>query len=245
MNIFKFLALVFLFSTMFSSSALAYSVKAPEGKTLKVHWAVLQSKQGKMNEMGAIGARTVAKYVPDEKGTYSLYGAVAKENPDLMRLLEIYEDEEAYQIHRSSEGFKQYIEERAPILESLIILPVDPVVLEQKAEGHGTLVSMTIVEVAPENLEAFKKLIIQEMTRAVKEDEGVLGLFATAEQGEKQNRFHTMEIYSDENAREKYLSSENYQEYRKQADKFLTFRKVFENYPAQIILSKKGLHLEK
>ena len=162
-----------------------------------------------------------------------------------MRLLEIYEDEEAYQIHRSSEGFKQYIEERAPILESLIILPVDPVVLEQKAEGPGTLVSMTIVEVAPENLEAFKKLIIQEMTRAVKEDEGVLGLFATAEQGEKQNRFHTMEIYSDENAREKYLSSENYQEYRKQADKFLTFRKVFENYPAQIILSKKGLHLEK
>ena len=242
MKIFTLTLSLFLCLSFLISSASAYPVFAPKGHKLKVHWAVVQSKPGKMDEISAIGARTVAKYTPGEKGSYSLYGAVARENENIMRLLEIYEDEDAYQIHRNSEGFKQYIEERAPILEKLIILPVDPVVLEQKAEGTGKFVSMTIVEVKPENLEDFKALIKQEMTRAVADEAGVLGLFATAEQGEKNYRFHTMEIYTDEDAHKKYLSSDKYQEYRKRADKMLSSRKVFENYPANVTLSAKGLH---
>ncbi|MBQ7152101.1 MAG: carboxymuconolactone decarboxylase family protein [Synergistaceae bacterium] len=243
MKAFLLILSAFLCLSVLVGSAFAYPVFAPEGHKLKVHWAVVQSKEGKMDEISAIGARTVAKYTPHEKGSYSLYGAIAKENKNIMRLLEIYEDEEAYQVHRASEGFKQYIEERKPILENLIILPVDPVVLEQKAEGRGKFVSMTIVEVNPEKLEEFKALIKQEMTRAVAEDAGVLGLFATTEQGDKNYRFHTMEIYTDSNAQEKYLSSNEYKNYRKEADKMISSRKVFENYPANINLSSKGLHL--
>ena len=242
MKILGFIVFIFVCIAVFTNSAGAYPVSAPEGHKIKVHWAVVQSKEGKMDEISAIGARTVAKYTPNEKGSYSLYGAIARENENIMRLLEIYEDEDAYQVHRASEGFKQYIEERAPILEKLIILPVDPIVLEQKAEGTGKFVSMTIVEVKPENLEDFKALIKKEMTRAVAEEAGVLGLFATAEQGEKNYRLHTMEIYTNEDAQEKYLSSDEYQAYRKEADKMLSSRQVFENYPANITLSAKGLH---
>ena len=115
MKIFEFLLLTLLCVLLVPKSASAYQVFAPEGNKLKVHWAVVQSKEGKMDEISAIGARTVAKYTPHEKGSYSLYGAIAKENKNIMRLLEIYEDEEAYQVHRASEGFKQYIEERKPI----------------------------------------------------------------------------------------------------------------------------------
>ena len=242
MKIFELIIFIFLCLATYTNSASAYPVFAPEGHKLKVHWAVVQSKEGKMDEISAIGARTVAKYTPNEKGSYSLYGAIAKENENIMRLLEIYEDEAAYQIHRASEGFKQYIEERKPILENLIILPVDPIVLEQKAEGNGKFVSMTIVEVKPENLESFKALIKKEMTRAVAEESEILGLFATAEQGEKNYRLHTMEIYTNEDAQKKYLSSNEYQAYRKEADKMLSSRQVFENYPANITLSSKGLH---
>ena len=242
MKIFELIIFIFLCLAVFTNSASAYPVFAPEGHKIKVHWAVVQSKEGKMDEISAIGARTVAKYTPNEKGSYSLYGAIAKENKNIMRLLEIYEDEEAYQVHRASEGFKQYIEERAPILEKLIILPVDPIVLEQKEKGIGKFVGMTIVEVKQENLEDFKKLIKKEMTRAVAEEAEVLGLFATAEQGDKNYRFHTMEIYTNEDAYKKYLASDKYQEYRKEADKMLSHRQIFENYPANITLSNKGLH---
>ena len=237
----KFFATI-IFTLLITGTAIAHGVHAPEGKTLKVHWAVLQAKEGNMSEMAAISARTVAKYTPNETGSYSLYGGIAKENPDLMRILEIYEDEQAYEIHRSSEGFKQFIEERKPILEKLTILPVDPIVLEQKAEGTGKTVVMTLVEVKPENLDEFKTLITREMTRAVADESGVLGLFATSEQGERNNFIHTLEIYRDDSAREKYLASEEYNSYRKEANKFLSSRKVFENYPANIKLSRKGLH---
>ena len=98
-----FVAIIFML--LMTASAFADTVHAPEGKTLKVHWAVLQAKEGKMSEMAAISARTVAKYTPNEKGSYSLYGGIARENPDLMRILEIYEDDQAYEIHREPKNF--------------------------------------------------------------------------------------------------------------------------------------------
>ena len=243
MKIFEVVISVLLCVAVMTNSANAYSVFAPEGKNLKVQWAVLQSKEGKMNEMGAIGAKTVAKYTQDEKGTYSLYGGVDQENHNFMRLLEIYEDEEAYQVHRSSEGFKQYVEQRAPILEKLFILPVDPIVLEQKSSGIGSIITMALFEVKPECLEDFKTLITTEMKRAVADEDGVLGLFATSEQGDKGNRIHTMEIFSDANARERYLNSQHWNECRSKVDTMLLSRHSVENLPTHIILSTKGLHL--
>ncbi|MBQ7734245.1 MAG: antibiotic biosynthesis monooxygenase, partial [Synergistaceae bacterium] len=190
----KIFVLVMLFVSLMANASFAYPVFAPEGKTLKVHWAVLEAKPGKMAEMSAISARTVAKFTPKESGSYSLYGGIDKDNQDLMRILEIYEDEAAYQVHRESEGFKAFISEREPILESLKILPVDTVVLEQKASGLGKCVYMTLVEVKPESLDEFKALITSEMTRAVAQESGVLGLFATSEQGARRNFIHTLEI---------------------------------------------------
>ena len=239
----KIFALVILFVSLLAGASFAYPVFAPEGKNLKVHWAVLEAKQGKMSEMAAISARTVAKFTPHESGSYSLYGGIDKDNPDLMRILEIYEDEAAYQVHRDSEGFKAFISEREPILEGLKILPVDPVILEQKESGVGKCVYMTLVEVKPECLNEFKALITREMTRAIAQESGVLGLFATSEQGARNNFIHTLEIYTDEISRTKYLASSGYKSYREEADKFIVSRKAFENSPANIVLSKKGLHL--
>ncbi|MBQ3654733.1 MAG: carboxymuconolactone decarboxylase family protein [Synergistaceae bacterium] len=238
----KILALALL-AVMFAAQAWAYPVTSPKGKTLKVHWAVLEAKSGKMSEMAAISARTVAKFTPNEPGSYSLYGGIDSANPDIMRLLEIYEDESAYEIHRSSAGFKAFIEERKPILETLTILPVDPIVLEQKAEGRAKTVSMTLVEVKPECLEEFRRLTVQEFTRAVNEDAGVLALFATSEQGERSNFVHTLEIFTDDEAREKYLASEKFRAFTDNTSGLVRSAKVFTNKPTNILLSRKGLHL--
>lgn len=132
MKVFMLAAMCFMLMT---SVANAHTVFAPAGKNLKIHWAVLQSNPGMMPKIAEIGSRTVAKYTPNEPGTYSLYGRLDKSNPNIMRLLEIYEDEEAYKIHTSTEGFKAFVEERKPFLESVKFLPVDAVVLEQKSEG--------------------------------------------------------------------------------------------------------------
>ena len=228
---------------MCASQALAYPVTAHEGKTLKIHWAVLQAKPGKMAEMAAISARTVAKYTPNEPGSYSLYGAIDAQNTDIMRLLEIYEDEAAYQVHRDSDGFKAFITEREPILESIKFLPVDPIVMEQKAQGRGKTVSMVLAEVKPECLDEFRKLTTQEFTRAVAEVPGVMGLFATSEKGERSNFVHTLEVFADDAARTEYLASESFKAFTEKTAGLVKSVKVFENLPANIVLSRKGLHL--
>ena len=196
-----------------------------------------------MFDMAMISSRTVAKYTPNEKGSYSLYGGIDAQNPDIMRILEIYEDEAAYQVHRESEGFKAFIEERKPILESLKILPVTPLVLEQKKDGTAKTVLMTLVEVKPEKLAEFTELIKHEMLRAVAVDPGVLGLFATAELADRNNVIHILELYTDEEAMKQYKSSQEYQLYRKKADNMSDSRKEISNAPAGVKLSSKGLHL--
>ena len=60
-----------------------------------------------------------------ESGTYALYGAIEKNNPNVMRLLEIYANDEAYRIHSTSAAFQQYRAERLPYLAGLKILPVN------------------------------------------------------------------------------------------------------------------------
>ena len=239
----KILIIAFVMTILMCGHSYAHTVFSPEGKTMKIHWAVLESKPGKMSDMAAISSRTVAKATPNESGTYSLYGAIDAKNPDIMRLLEIYEDEEAYAVHTSSEGFKAFVEERKPILESVKFLPVDAVVLEQKKEGTGKTIILSLIEVKPDELEAFKELITQEMTRAVAEVPGVMGMFATSEKGERKNFIHTMEIYADDEAMKAYTNSEAYEAYRKKADIMTASRKDFDSKPANITLSNKGLHL--
>ena len=239
----KILIIAVVMTILMCGHSYAHTVFSPEGKTMKIHWAVLESKTGKMSDMAAISSRTVAKATPNESGTYSLYGAIDASNPDIMRLLEIYEDEDAYTVHTSSEGFKAFVGERKPILESVKFLPVDAVVLEQKKEGTGKTIILSLIEVKNENLEEFKSLIAQEMTRAVAEVPGVMGMFATSEKGERKNFIHAMEIYADNEAMKEYTHSEKYEAYRKKADAMTESRKDFDSKPANVTLSAKGLHL--
>ena len=56
-----------------------------------VHWAVVESTPGGMTAMGRIAQETVGPQSAREAGTYALYGGIDAQNPDVMRLLEIYE----------------------------------------------------------------------------------------------------------------------------------------------------------
>ncbi|MBQ9629021.1 MAG: antibiotic biosynthesis monooxygenase, partial [Synergistaceae bacterium] len=237
----KFIMVFMILCVMFTAKeSYAHTVFSPEGKNMKIHWAVLESKPGRMSDMAAISVRTVAKSTPNESGTYSLYGAVDAANHDIMRLLEIYEDEDAYTVHTSSEGFKAFVEERKSILESVKFLPVDAVVLEQKKEGKAKTIILSLIEVKNDNLEEFKASITQEMTRAVAEVPGIMGMFATSEKGERKNFIHTMEIYADDEAQKEYTNSSEYKSYRKKADVMTESRKDFPSEPANITLSSKG-----
>ncbi len=223
-----------------SATASAHPIRTPEGNMPMIHWAVVESTPGDMAKMGEVAARTVGPTAAGERGTYALYGGIDAEQPDVMRLLEIYESYEAYRIHATSEGFQAYRAERLPILKSLKILEANGIVLEQKAEGVGTVVPMHRYEVRPERLAEYQKLAAAEAVRAVRDDAGVLGIFVTAEH-DAPNVIHTMEIYRDEAAYQSYAESEAYGEYLRGLSSMFTAAREIANRPAHIVLSTKGL----
>ena len=228
-----------ILSTM---SVNARSIRTPDGHMPLVHWAVVESTDGDMQKIIDIGAKVLAPVVPSESGTYCLYGGIDVENPNVMRLLEIYESFEAYRIHSSSEAFQQYRAERLPVLKSLKILEVNGIVLEQKSEGIGTIVYMRRIEVEPAQLAKYQQLVSNEAIRAVREDSGVMGMFVTAEQA-NHNIIHTMEIYKDVAAYESYINSSKYQELTANIKSMILSEKTIENLPTNIILSDKGERL--
>ena len=223
---------------MITAISEAKSIRTPEGNMPRVQWAVVESSEGTMPQIIDMGARILAPTTAKEAGTYALYGAIEKNNTNLMRLLEIYASDEAYRIHSTSEAFQQYRAERLPILAGLKILPVNGIVLEQKNHGVGKIARTNRFEIAPKNLSTFQKIISDEAIRAVREDSGVMGAFVTAEQPNP-NILHTMMIFSDENAAKRYFSSIAYKNYRKQVENLIQNEKMIEYQPTKIILSEK------
>lgn len=223
---------------MLTATAAAKSIRTPEGNMPRVQWAVVESISGEMSRMIEMGARILAPTTAKEAGTYALYGVVEKDNPNLMRLLEIYASDEAYRIHSTSLAFQQYRAERLPILAGLKILPVNGIVLEQKNSGVGTISVTNRFEIEPVDLATFQKLISDEAIRAVREDSEVMGAFVTAEQPNP-NILHTMIIFADEKAAQKYFSSDAYKNYRRQAEKLIKIERAINYQPTKIILSEK------
>ncbi|MBR1886028.1 MAG: antibiotic biosynthesis monooxygenase [Schwartzia sp.] len=222
------------------ATAAAHPIRTPEGNMPMVHWAVVESTPGDMQKMGEAAARTVGPQAVSEAGTYALYGGVDAEQPDVLRLIEIYESYEAYRIHSTSEAFQMYRAERLPILKSLKIFEANGIALEQKAEGVGTVVLMHRYEVRPERLAEYQKLATAEAVRAVRDDAGVLGIFVTAEH-DAPNVIHTMEIFRDEAAYQSYVESAPYGEYLRGTSSIFTAAREIANRPAHIVLSAKGL----
>ncbi len=223
-----------------NAAAKAESLRTPEGNMPMVHWAVLESTPGDMQTMSGIAAKTVGPQAAKESGTYALYGGVDASNQDKMRLLEIYESYEAYRIHSSSEAFQEYRAARLPYLKSLKILEVNGIALEQKKEGVGSVVLMRRYEVDPRRLLEFQHLAKAEAIRAVREEDGVLGMFVTAEH-DAPNIIHTMEIYRDKASYDEYAASQENLTFQKNTEPMFLNVHVVENAPTRITLSDKGL----
>ena len=234
----KFFLLMLGVMLMLEATATAKSIRTPEGNMPRVQWAVVESTAGTMPQMIEMGARILAPTTATEAGTYALYGVIERDNPNLMRLLEIYASDEAYRIHSTSPAFQQYRAERLPILAGLKLLPVNAIVLEQKERGIGTIVKTNRFEIAPANLAKFQQIISDEAVRAVREDSGVMGAFVTAEQP-RPNFLHTMIIFSDDKAAQKYFASSAYKNYRKQVETLIQAEHVIDYQPAAINLSEK------
>lgn len=216
----------------------AKTIENPDGSAPLIHWAILRSTDGEMKNMQNMAAQYVAPYSAKEEGTYIIYGGIDKNNPNIQRLLEIYKDEAAYQIHRSSEGFKQYQVARATILEELRIMEVDPVIMESQEKGTGDYIITTKIEIRPEALDDFKNDLRTLVNISMQKNPDILALMVTSEK-ENPHIFHILEVYKDENTYKNFINSPEYAQYELLTKYMINDKIHIEYLPTNITLSAK------
>lgn len=216
----------------------AKTIENPDGSAPLIHWAILRSTDGEMKNMQNMAAQYVAPYSAKEEGTYIIYGGIDKNNPNIQRLLEIYKDEAAYQVHRSSEGFKQYQVARATILEELRIMEVNPVIMESQEKGTGDYIITTKIEIRPEALDDFKNDLRTLVNISMQKNPDILALMVTSEK-ENPHIFHILEVYKDENTYKNFINSPEYAQYELLTKYMINDKIHIEYLPTNITLSAK------
>lgn len=216
----------------------AKTIENPDGSAPLIHWAILRSTDGEMKNMQNMAAQYVAPYSAKEEGTYIIYGGIDKNNPNIQRLLEIYKDEAAYQVHRSSKGFKQYQVARATILEELRIMEVNPVIMESQEKGTGNYIITTKIEIRPEALDDFKNDLRTLVNISMQKNPDILALMVTSEK-ENPHIFHVLEVYKDENTYKNFINSPEYAQYELLTKYMINDKIHIEYLPTNITLSAK------
>ncbi|ANL70832.1 antibiotic biosynthesis monooxygenase protein [Rhizobium phaseoli] len=67
-----------------------------------------------------------------EDGVLSLGAVSIRDNPNRIRILEVYADQEAYEAHLQTPHFLKYKRETAGMVTSLTLMDVDPIVMRAK-----------------------------------------------------------------------------------------------------------------
>ena len=79
---------------------------------------------------GAVGAESVAK----EPGVVCIFPMQRKDNPCLIRIVEIYRSEAAYKAHLATSHFRKYKEGTPHMIKSLELVPMRP--LDESGMKH-------------------------------------------------------------------------------------------------------------
>ncbi|PDT37283.1 antibiotic biosynthesis monooxygenase [Rhizobium sp. M10] len=97
-----------------------------------VRMAELEIDPAKLEAYRALLTEEIEASLALEDGVLSLSAVSLRNNPNLIRILEVYADHEAYEAHLRTPHFLKYKRETAGMVTSLTLIDVDPIVMRAK-----------------------------------------------------------------------------------------------------------------
>ncbi|PDV84584.1 antibiotic biosynthesis monooxygenase [Rhizobium sp. H4] len=97
-----------------------------------VRMAELDIDPAKLEAYRALLTEEIEASLALEDGVLSLSAVSLRNNPNLIRILEVYADQEAYEAHLRRPHFLKYKRETAGMVTSLTLIDVDPIVMRAK-----------------------------------------------------------------------------------------------------------------
>ena len=94
---------------------------------MKIRIAEIEIDSIHFDEYIAILKEEAANSVKSEEGVLCIYPMYQKDNPTQIRLLEIYENDEAYQLHLKTDHFLYYKTTTLPMVKSLELIDIEAI----------------------------------------------------------------------------------------------------------------------
>lgn len=94
---------------------------------MKIRIAELEIDANYIEEYTSILKEEAAKSIELEDGVICIFPMYEKENPNLIRLLEIYKNEDAYQSHLKTPHFLHYKKTTLPMVKSLKLIDMSTI----------------------------------------------------------------------------------------------------------------------
>lgn len=156
-------------------------------------------KAGKSRQYDEVARSNISSSVETESGTLAMYSLKRKDNLNQAYMIEIYAGKEAYKKHLDSEQYQAFIERAPEITDKKSKTDVTPQFLGDKriVQNERTINNLVIVDVKSEHQQAFKNIVLAEMSDSLKLEDGVLAMYAATD-AKNENRWYFYEIYASE-----------------------------------------------
>lgn len=187
----------------------------------------IQTDVSRQVDFNQTGEANLTQSVKEEAGTLAMFATHEADNIAQNLVLEVYQDEPSYEIHRHSEQYKNYAEMAKTVVKGFKRFETDvqflgesrplQVLQSPKSTAH---IRLTSVRVRPERNEAFRKIVIDEMQQSLKKESGVWTMYAVTLK-EQPNEWRFFEIYADEDAYLAHRETEHFKNYLIQTEKML------------------------
>lgn len=163
----------------------------------------------------SVGVENLTSSMAQESNTLSMNVAHVKTNPTTSYVIEMYKDGNAFDTHRKSEHFQKYVNEVGAKLTNRKLYDVQPMLLMEKTESlsainDGTsVVSMTEFTIDKNEEDTILKQYQLDIERAIRDDAGYKAGYILRDKNNK-TYWYVIQIYSDDGAYKKHVSSPGY-----------------------------------
>lgn len=193
-------------------------------------------KSGAETQYDEVAKNNISTSIKNEKGTLAMYSVKAKNEPNMAYMAEIYADQKAYEIHRTSPQYQAFLAASPEILtDHKKRIALTPQFLGDK-KVHQTPQMRTnyvAVEVKPEYNEQFKAVIVAEMEQSLKVENGVIAMYAATEQ-DNPHKWIFFEIYADDAAYQHHRQTPHFNDYIQQTSAMLQHKDYVDVQPAYL-----------
>lgn len=221
---------------------LAWSMARPAmaqvQQTTVVRLASLHIDPAETERFRTVAREHVAAAAASEPGLLALHAVTEKAQPGRVFVFEMYKDENAYRAHLASPHYKKFAGEIGRMATDRKLFETVNVRLGSKPALAATaLVRVAELQIAADQLEAYKAAVTEEIDASIRVEPGVLSIYSVAlKEDPTQLRF--FEIYADEQAYREHIASPHFKKYVETTKNMITARRLVETEP--VVLHMKS-----